>query len=65
MFALSELVDSDDGGTVRTSISQVAAACRAMGAVQCVRSNTTLMQLVDQVHQDAGAQHQIGDAPDK
>ena len=55
MFALSELVDSDDGGAVRTSISQVAAACHAMGAVQCVRSNATLMQLVDQVHLDAGA----------
>ena len=63
MFALSELVDSDDGGAVRTSIGQVA-ACHAMGAVQCVRSNATLMQLVDQVHK-MQVQHQIGDAPDK
>ena len=64
MFALSELVDSDDGGALRTSIGQVAAACHAMGAVQCVRSNATLMQLVDQVHK-MQVQHQIGDAPDK
>ena len=37
---------------------------RCMGAVQCVRSNATLMQLVDQVHK-VQVQHQIGDAPDK
>ena len=32
MFALSELVDSDDGGAVRTSIGQVAAACHCHGS---------------------------------
>ena len=36
MFALSELVDSDDGGAVRTSIGQVAAACHGSGAMCAV-----------------------------